>query len=174
MSRLASLSAEALRTVFSPDADKDLIILLTITSRDSTGTVTTTRLANNYLTRISETADDIMYGVVSRTNDYYFIPFNFTLPSEEENSTPRCAIQIFDATRFLIPLIRNIVGAPTIKIEVVLSSTPDTVEIDFGNFLLGGITYNANTISGELMVESLAQEPFPAHSFTPSYFAGMF
>jgi hypothetical protein len=174
MSRLSSLSAEALKTVFSPDADKDLIILLTITSRNALGVTTTTRLANNYLTRISETADDIMYGVVSRSQNYLFIPFTFTLPTEEDTGAPRCRIAIFDATRYLIPLIRNIVGAPSIKIEVVLSSTPDTVEIDFGSFLLGGISYNADSISGELMVESLAQEPFPAHSFTPSYFAGLF
>jgi hypothetical protein len=174
MSRLTSLSADALQAVFSPDADKDLIILLTISSRDASGTLSTTRLANNYLQRISETADDIVYGVVSRSQNYFFIPFNFTLPTEEETGAPRCKVSIFDVTRILIPLVRNIVGAPSVKIEVVLSSTPNTVEIDFGTFLLSGITYNADSISGDLMVESLAQEPFPAHNFTPSYFAGLF
>ena len=44
----------------------------------------------------------------------------------------------------------------------------------FPNFLVGGIQYNADSIIATLTVASLVNEPFPAHTFTPSYFPGLF
>lgn len=169
MSRLSSMSPEALKAIFSPDSDDTLVVLLTFSGSG----IETTRIADNYTQRLSETASDIVYGLKSRGNNFWFLPFNFTLPTEDD-AAPRCRITINDATRQLIPLIRSINQSITVKIEIVLKSDPDTVEVDFGNFLMGNITYNADTIIGELTVESLALEPFPAHSFTPSYFPGLF
>jgi hypothetical protein len=74
----------------------------------------------------------------------------------------------------LIPHFRQLTSSLKVKLELILSSTPDTVEAEFPDFSLSGFTYNADTISAELTVESLAQEPFPAHTMTPSYFPGLF
>lgn len=169
MSRLPSLSPEALKAIYSPDSDDTLIVLLTFSGSG----ISTTRIADNYTQRLSETASEVVYGVVSRGSNFLFLPFNFSLPTEDD-AAPRCQITINDATRQLIPILRSINQAVTVKIEIVLKSNPDVVEVDFGNFLMSGITYNADTITGELTVESLALEPFPAHSFTPSYFPGLF
>lgn len=169
MSRLPSLSPEALKAIYSPDSDDTLIVLLTFSGSG----ISTTRIADNYTQRLSETASEVVYGVVSRSNNFLFLPFNFSLPTEDD-AAPRCQITINDATQQLIPILRSINQAITVKIEIVLKSNPDSVEVDFGNFLMSGITYNADTITGELTVESLALEPFPAHSFTPSYFPGLF
>lgn len=171
MSRLGSLSPAALRAMFSPDSDDTLIILLTITGA---GIETPIRLADNYTQRISETADEVMYGVKSRGLDFIFLPLQITLPTEEHAAAPRCNITINDVTRQLTPVIRSISSAPSVKLELVLSKTPDVVEASFPGFLMGGISYNANTITAELTVESLAMEPFPAHTFTPAHFPGLF
>lgn len=170
MSRLASLSPEALKAMFSPDADSTLITLLTISG---TG-VTTQRLADGYTQRISETADEVLYGVQSRGSNFIFLPFEITLPAEEQDGVPRIQVTFHDVTRQLIPIIRQINAALDVKIELVLSKTPDVVEVEFPGFLLSGTSYNQNTITAELTVESLVSEPFPAHTFTPSYFPGLF
>jgi hypothetical protein len=39
---------------------------------------------------------------------------------------------------------------------------------------MGAVNYNKDQITAELVVQSLAAEPFPAHTFTPSYFPGLF
>ena len=171
MSRLATLSPAALRAMFSPDADDTLITLLTFSG---TGIVTPIRLADGYTQRISETADEVVYGVRSRAQDYIFLPLQITLPTEEQAAAPRCQISIADVTRQLIPVIRQISAPPSVLLELVLASTPATVEASFSGLKLGAITYNADTITGELTVESLAAEPFPQHAFTPSYFPGLF
>lgn len=171
MSRLSSLSPAALRAMFSPDADDTLIALLTITG---TGISPPIRIADGYTQRISENADEVIYGVQSRSQNYIFLPLEITLPTEEEQAAPRCNITINDVTRYLTPVIRQAINAPRVDIELVLASSPDTVEVSFPGFLMGGISYNANTVTAELTVENLTVEPFPAHTMTPSHFPGLF
>jgi hypothetical protein len=170
MSRLASLSPAALKAMFSPDSDDTLISLLTFSGANI---VTPIRIADGYTQRITETADEVTYGVPSRGNNFLFLPFEITLPTEED-AAPRCRITMHDVTRYLVPVIRGLNGAPNVTIELVLSSNPDVVEVSFGGFLMGGISYTADSITGDLTVESLAVEPFPAHTFTPSHFPGLF
>lgn len=171
MSRLNSLSPAALRTMFSQDADDTLAVLVTISGA---GLDTPIRIADNYIQRLSETDDEVIYGIVSRTNSFVFIPFDINLPTEETESAPRCQITINDVTRYIIPMIREASVTLNVLIELVLISTPNTVEVAFDGFLMSGISYNANSVTADLVVDSLSTEPFPAHTFTPSYFAGLF
>jgi hypothetical protein len=171
MSRLSSLSPAALRAMFSQESDDTLITLVTITGP---GISTPIRLADGYTQRISETDDDVVYGVTSRGNDYIFLPLQITLPTEEQTAAPRCTITINDVTRYLTPVIREINSAPSVTLELVLASSPNTVEASFPGFLMAGIQYNADTVTAELTVETLTSEPFPAHQFTPSSFPGLF
>jgi len=171
MSRLNSLSADAIKAMFSQESDDSLIVLLTISSSEISPSL---RLADNYTERLSETDSEVLYGVISNSNEYMFLPFNLTLPTEEESSVPRCQLIINDVTRYLTPVIRSITTPPNVQIDLVLKSNPDVVEITFGGFILTNISYNANQITADLTVESLAIEPFPSHTFTPSYFPGLF
>ena len=170
MSRLATLSPAALKSMFSQDADSSLITLLTISGSG----VSTQRLADGYTQRISETNDEVLYGVKSRGSNFIFLPFEITLPTEAQDQVPRIQVVFHDVTRQLIPIVRQINHALTVNIELVLTTTPDVVEVSFPGMLLGGVTYNSDTITAELTTDSLALEPFPAHTFTPSYFPGLF
>lgn len=171
MSRLSSLSANALRAMFSPDADETLIVLLTF---EGPGIATPIRLADNYLQRLSETDDEVTYGLISNGQEYVFLPFNISLPTEEQSAETRCSITMHDVTQYLTPIIRTITSAPTVTVTLVLSSTPNVVEATFPGFLMGSISYNKDTVTATLSIESLAVEPFPAHTFTPSHFPGLF
>jgi len=171
MSRLSSLTSAAISALLSQESSNTFITLITISG---TGISPAIRLADNYTQRISETSQEITYGVESRSQDYLFLPFNLTLPIEDANQAPTCNLTINDVTRYLIPTIRNISAPPTATIELVLKSDPDTVEISFPSFLISGISYNADSVTATLTLGSLAQEPFPAHTFTPAYFPGLF
>ncbi len=167
------MSPSALKAVFSPDSDDDLIILLTIYD-PSNETQVIARIADGYTKRISETESDVMYGVTSNGNDYMFLPMEITLPSEDEAQAPRCSIVMYDVTRYLTPIIRTITAPPRIKMELVLSKTPDVVEVSFSDFYISNFTYNADSVSAELSMIDYEREPFPKDSFTPQYFPGMF
>lgn len=173
MTRLSSLSAAAIKAMLSPDADDSLAVLLTFTG---TGISTPVRIADSFTQRLTSltTADEAVHGIVSRSNDYIYVPFQITLPDEQIASAPRCQLTMTDVTRFLIPTLRALQSPPSVLIELVMTATPGTVEISFTGFQMGAITYNANQITAELVVQSLAAEPFPQHLFTPSYFPGLF
>lgn len=173
MSRLTTMSPAAIKAVFSPDSDSDLLFLLTIYDPVNP-TQVVARLTDGFTQRLSETADDVIYGIVSRTNEFMFLPMEISLPSEEEAQAPRCSIVLRDVTRYVMPIVRSINGPPKILMELVLSSSPDVVEASFSGFYISGFTYNSDTITGELSMINYDREPFPAYSFTPAYFPGMF
>ena len=173
MSRLTTMSPEAIRAIFSPEADSDLLFLLTVYD-PADGTTVVTRLADGFTKRISETDNEVVYGVTSRGQDFIFLPMEISLPTEEEAQAPRCSIILRDVTKYVIPIVRTIVGPPKVKMELVLSKTPDIVEATFNGFYISSFTYNADSVTGDLSMIDYEREPFPMHSFTPAYFPGMF
>lgn len=166
-----TLSPEALKAILSTESSADLMILVTLTGG---GIVAPIRLCNNYTQRISETADEVLYGTVSRGNSYIFLPLEIGLPSEESGSLPRANIKMYDVTKYVLPHLRKLVGPPNVLLEVVLTSQSDVVEASFTGLKLGSITYNKDTISADLIMEGLEREPFPCHAFLPSSFPGLF
>lgn len=176
MSRLSTLSPAAIRAMFSSDSDATLITLLTIYDPDTN--LPTIRLADNYIERLIGTGyttdDEVIYGVVSRTNKFIFIPMQISLPTEEDNTAPKCSIVLNDVTQYLTPTIRTLSGPPKVLLELVLTSTPDVVEASFSGFYISNITYNADSVSAELSMIDYQTEPFPCFTFTPAFFPGMF
>ena len=167
------MSPDAIKAIFSPESDSDLLFLLTIYD-PADGTTVVTRLCDGFTQRISETADEVVYGVVSRSQDFMFLPMEISLPTEEEAQAPRCSIVLRDVTKYVIPIVRTIVGPPKVKMELVLSKTPNTVEASFTGFYISNFSYNADSVTAELSMIDYEREPFPMHSFTPAYFPGMF
>jgi hypothetical protein len=167
------MSPDAIRAIFSPEADSDLLFLLTIYDPTNPSTVVA-RICDGFTKRISETADEVVYGVTSNSQDFVFLPMEISLPTEEEAQAPRCSIVLRDVTRYVIPIVRTIVGPPTVKMELVLAKTPDTVEASFSGFYISNFSYNADSVTADLSMIDYEREPFPMHSFTPAYFPGMF
>jgi hypothetical protein len=184
------MSVQAIRSVLSPEGGDDFIVLLTIYDPDESGTVIA-RIADGWTQRLSASVtigdsdtggpishttdlDDIIYGVVSNSQNFIFLPLEITLPDESDGKSSRASISIYDVTQYLTPLIRTINGPPKVKLEVVLSTTPDTPEISFSDFYITNISYNRDSVSFELNMINFDLEPFPQHSFTPQYFPGLF
>lgn len=174
MSRLTTMSANALKALFDIESSDTLLTLITIKQNADIGIYSDICLTDTAITRISETADDVVYGVVSNAITYTYLPLQIVLPNDDANSAPKCSLVLNDVTRYIIPTIRALTGPPEITLQLVLYSTPDVVEISYTGFKLTNITYNANTVSGDLTIPSLEIEPFPMHSFTPAYFPGLF
>ena len=184
MSRLTSMSPAALKAVFSPESDANLIMLITIYNPSNSSQVLY-RICDSFiddpanpgkaLRLSSTTADQVVYGVVSNGNEFTFLPVQVTLPNEDESQAPRCSLTIHDVSRYLIPFIREqLTGPADVKLELVLSSSPNTIEASFSGFSMTNITYNASTVTAELTMVNYDREPFPQHSFSPIYFPGLF
>jgi hypothetical protein len=144
------------------------------TSFIATGSGSGTGTVYSYSERISETSTDVTYGVISRGRKHTFLPLEITLPQEDEAQAPRCSIVIRDVTRYITPVIRNLTRPPKVLLELVLSTTPDLVEVSFDGFYVTNFTYNRDQVTCELQMVNYEREPFPMHSFSPKYFPGLF
>lgn len=194
MSRLSTLSASAIKAMFSSETDARLIMLITVYDPENPS-VPVLRLADGFTQRLTAnnpgdvsgqpvTSDDeVIYGVVSRGHNYVFMPMEIEMPGELETGVSNCSIAIQYVTAEAIELIRShIFGPAKIDIELVLAGDPDeagasnpnTVEATFPGFYVTNITYTAQAINLDLTMIDYAREPFPCYSFTPSYFPGLF
>jgi hypothetical protein len=176
MSRISTLSAAAVRAMFSSETSETLIMLLTIYD-PQTSTTPVFRFADSYTGRLaSQTTDaEIVYGVPSREQEYVFLPMSLNLPAEQDTGVGTCSLTLQYVTREAIELIRTELTKPVrVSIELVLSGTPNTVEASFPGFYITSATYNADAITFDLTMVNLSREPFPCYNFIPSYFPGLF
>lgn len=101
------------------------------------------------------------------------LPFDIDLPTDRDDEMPRVRVRIDNVERTLVESIESIATPPSITLEVVLASDPDTVEASFEGFTLRPVRYTALTIEGDAALEDILGEPWPAHSFSSADFLGM-
>lgn len=115
-------------------------------------------------------------GIISRGDEYIYMPVSIELPSQDDTGVSRARISIDNVGRDAIAAIRNSAsgGKVTFKIEIILSSDPDNIEMSIPNLRLDRVTYDAFTIQGDISAEYYDLEPFPKGRFVPSEWPGIF
>lgn len=115
-----------------------------------------------------------VYGVESNGKRFIYLPFNVTLPRDDKTGSVTAKLTIENVDRNIIRYARGYLKPIDVKIQVVLSSDTNYVEIEFSDFKLTNINYDGFQIEGDLSIEYLGLEPFPSGRFTPSGFPGLF
>lgn len=156
---MRSLSPVLLRALFSESTREVLLALLKI---DHPNLVTPIRVVNN------------LQPITSQGYTWAAFPFEITLPGEAEDELPVMTLRIDAVDRQIITAVRNLQGAPDITLDLIVASQPDVVEASFVGFKLKNVSYDNLTVEGELRLEEILSEPFPAHAMTPFNFAGLF
>lgn len=169
MSRITNI--DFLRAAYAEDTGSVIILLMTVSHPDWD---TDILISTDPTKRVLETSADVFYGTISRNKRFMFVPLMITLPDETEEGPLRMRITLDNVSRELISIIRNISSPPSVNVELVISDDVDTVLASWPEFLLVNVEYNAETISGDLVIETLVYEPFPAGTFTPSEFPSLF
>lgn len=113
-------------------------------------------------------------GVVSRGDEFIYLPFTISMPNDDDTGIGRANISIENVSREIIRSILTTSGQIDIKVEVVLASDVDVVEYTLDNFILESVSYDALSINGQMTIQYYDKEPFPSKRFTPSDFGGLF
>ncbi|MET3611737.1 hypothetical protein ABID16_000042 [Rhizobium aquaticum] len=164
-----NLSPRFLTAAFAQETDEVVICLLTITHPDLSAPI---YLSSNPTERISD--DPLIYATNSRGNQYLFLPFDFTMPDDQADSAPRVQLVIDNTEQQLVAMLRSISTPATIRVEIVLASAPDQVEIALPGLQLGNAKIGEKSVSIDLVADPLVNEPFPGGSFTAGAFPGLF
>ncbi len=145
--------------VYKQETGEAFLVLLTISHDDLAQPI---RVVNN------------QENITSNGNLFVAFPFEIELPGSGGNSLPEVTLRIDNVDRQIVQAIRSISGAPTVTLEVIMASTPDVIEAGPYEFTLRNATYDALAVEGRLQFKDILNEPYPADSFTPSGFPGLF
>ena len=166
---MRTVSLNFRKAMFAQESGEMPIFLLTITHPSLASPIL---LSTDATSRI--TTDPLVYGTTSRSNTYLYAGVDLALPDESDRTAPAMKMTISNVARDIVPLARSIGTPAQVKIEVVLASAPDTVEITLPQFDMTNLNYDAASLAFDLTMDSLTTEPFPAGNFSPAYFPALF
>ena len=112
--------------------------------------------------------------VISNGHTYLPCAFDINLPSEKDEAISNAMLTIDNVDRAIVTAIRSISSPPSITLSIILADSPDVLEIGPLEFILRNITYNVQTVSGELVFEDRLFMNIPGDSFDPFLFPGLF
>lgn len=163
-----TLSTNAKIASFSQETAEVFALLLTITS---SGFAQPLRFSTDNATLLPTAG---VRGTLSRGEEYLYLPMNIDLPTQDETGVSKAKITLDNINREIITLLRTVQSPLTMTIEIVLASSPDTVEMSVPDMKLERVQYDAFQISGEISLDYFELEPFPSGRFVPSKWAGIF
>lgn len=153
------VSINAMRAMFAQQTAEVLLVALTITHPD----ITTLRLVNN------------TQPVVRAAGTYQPYPMQLSLPAQRDDQLPQVDIVIDNVDREVLRQIRTVSGVPQVTMEVILASSPDTVEAGPFDFALKQVNYDVLAITGTLGYEDdILNQRVPAMDYTPTNSPGLF
>jgi hypothetical protein len=105
-----------------------------------------------------------------------YLPFAFLidLPDDNEGEITSARLTIDNVDRQIVEAVRSIQSKATVTWSVVLASSPNTVEAGPFEFDLRNVTYDKQTVSGELVYEDRLNLEVGRLRFTPIAFGGLF
>ena len=161
------------QAAYAQETGRVIIALITISHEDLADDIRISSDPTQELTEFTTDTDKV-YGTVSRGQTYLFLPVAITLPNDSEEGPGEMKLQIDNVHRDYMTTIRSIFTPAEVTVELLLDDDLDTVEAQWPAFELCNIEYDATVITGTLKLETYDTEPFPAGTFSPAYFGGLF
>lgn len=155
---MRSLSSTALASAFAENTGEVWLLLVTITHPSLSSPL--------YFVNNNE-------AVTSRSNIYVPYPFTVEMPGEDSENLGEARLRLDNIDQSVVRAIREMTSPPSLTLEVVLASQPDTVEASFSGMVLRNAAYDAQAIVGTLRFEDIGSEPMSLQ-MTPQRFPGMF
>ncbi len=175
MSQLISLNARLMQ-----DADSSgeiQVVLIEITHADLDAPV---RLSTDNTERVSE-PPDIAYGTRSSwrgadpLNDpYLWIIASTVLPGDQEDAPAAASLVLENVDASIITLLRSFTEPADVAMAVVLASSPDVIEAEFGGMQIISMDADAGAITLSISRELVEDEPFPSGRMSYARFPGLF
>lgn len=157
-----TLSNTLIAKINAQQTDALVLALLTIRHAD----ISTLRMVND------------VTGITSNGEFYFPFPFSIVLPTESEEAVPALQVSVSNITRDVVSAARTIAGSrdgPAMgDVYIVDAAEPDTWIANYRNFEIRAVSYDAETLSFDLSVDSLLNKPFPAMTQTPHRVPGIF
>jgi hypothetical protein len=153
------LSNELIAQLFSQESADPFLTLVTLTHQSFAQPI---RLVNN-------TKD-----ITSRGNVFGAFPMKIRLPIDDGETAKEFSIQFDNVSLELIDEIRSVTTRIGVKLEMILASMPDVVQMSQEDLFINSITYNARSINARLVLDSFLNTEMTSERYNPKNFPGIF
>jgi len=153
-----NLSPELLAQIFYQESDDPFLTLVTL----SHANFSPVRLVNN-----SE-------NIVSRGETFLAFPFKIRLPMDDGESVREVNLEMDNVSLELIDEIRTATTPVDVKIEMILASMPNEVQIALEELKIQSVSYNKNKITARLFMDSFLSTAMNAETYTPTNYPALF
>lgn len=153
-----TLSPELLAQIYYQESDDPFLMLVTI-SHNSFATI---RLVNN-----SE-------NIISRGNTFQAYPMKIRLPVDDGQTSREAQIEFDNVGLELLNEIRSVTTYIDVKIELVLASDPDEVQISLEELKIQSVTYDKQKVSARLFLDSFLTTSLPSERYSATNYKGIF
>ncbi|MGR3495229.1 hypothetical protein [Citreimonas sp.] len=115
--------------------------------------------------------------VTSDGNEFEAYPFSVVLMADKPDDQPVMTLRMANVSRDVLAYARTAAGAGTrakVTIQIVAADEPNIIGAQYTNLEAVEWQYNLDQITARLAFRSYQNEPYPAQSFTPGAFPGLF
>jgi hypothetical protein len=159
VSPLNNLSPQLISQLYAQNSSDPFLILLTF---DHSSFVEAFRVVNNSV------------AITSNGNVFEPYPFKITLPVEDGETARSVKIEIDNTSLELIDELRSITDFIDVKVEMILSSLPNTIQMSLEELKIQSISYNVNTVSLNLVLDDFMNVEVIDEKYNPDKYPGLF
>ena len=155
---MAELTADGVREAYAQETASAYIILYTITGEDLPATL--------YLAANNE-------NVISNGNTFLASNITGILPEDSLDEQPKAQVQIGNVDRQISDALLLVSQAVYVKIQVVLSTVPDDIQLEIEDLQLRDFRHDALTLSADLHPHDILSQQIPADRYDNTQFPGL-
>lgn len=152
-----AITNELKRQIFSQESEDPFLTLVTLTH-----TTFTARLVNN--------SSDIT------SNGFVFtaFPMKVKMPADDGETARDFAIEFDNVSLDLITSMRSVDGDIGVRIDMILSSLPDVIQISNEDLVIRSVTYDKTKLTARIILDNFLTTAMTSERYTPSLYPGLF
>jgi len=154
-----TLSSELLAQLFAQESDDPFLLLVTLSHPDFVDDI---RLVNNTV------------NIVSRGDTFLAFPFRTRFPVDDGQTKREFSIEFDNVSLDLIEGIRTVTDPIDVKIEMILASLPDEVQMSQEELKIRQVVYDQNRVTATIALDDFLNTEMTSEKYTPTNFPGIF
>lgn len=153
------LSNQMLAQIFAQESNDPFLLLVTLEHESLAAPI---RLVAN------------TESVTSRGNLFEAFPMKLRLAVDDGESDKQVSIEFDNVGLTLIDALRSITDPLKAKLELVLASLPNTVQIVIEDLKMSAVTYSRQSVQATLYFDSFMTTEMTSERYTPSKYPSLF
>ncbi len=154
-----TLSPEVLAQIFAQESDDPYLILVTLSHPLFDADV--------YL--VNNSVDITSRGIVFKA-----FPLLIQLPVDDGETARTFTLTLDNSSLELIEKVREVTTQIQVKVEMILATIPDAVQMEYDELGISAVTFNAQTITATIAMDGFLDVAMTSEIYGPTNFPGIF